>query len=385
MYSHKQTANIPFSVRHGEGLGMRSDSRLPLQLRINKHLQIPIENSRRIARLHIGPQVFDHLVRMQNVAANLLPEVGTLRGTLQIFFLRHLLATFPLQKFRTENVHRESAVLELRALRLARDDDAGGDVCETDGGLDFVDVLSAGAATAEGIDAQIVRIDLDLLGLGNLGEDFDQRKAGLPQPLGTEGRNPHQPVCPLFAFEIAVCHLTDDGERGSLDPRFLTIGLLEQIRLPSQTLAVPQIHPYQHRRPVLRFGPARATADRQVAVGCVELAAKIELRLLFLPARLERVELRLQFGKIGLAGNLREIDQLLQFARNLRDRLPLLAERLQFGEETLRTLLVRPNGGIGCLPFQLGNLCWNALPVKESPCLCSPPTEGPIIFSAAHP
>src|SRR3546814_21157630 len=59
-------------------------------------------------------------------------------------------------------LHRLGPVLVLRALILSRNDDAGRQVRDADGGLGGVDMLPAGSRGTVGIDAQVLVIDCDV-------------------------------------------------------------------------------------------------------------------------------------------------------------------------------------------------------------------------------
>ena len=58
---------------------------------------------------------------------------------------------------RPQHFHRLRAVLDLRFLVLLRHDETGWDVRDADRGVGGVDALTAGAARAEGVDAEILR------------------------------------------------------------------------------------------------------------------------------------------------------------------------------------------------------------------------------------
>src|SRR5690606_16349296 len=66
--------------------------------------------------------------------------------------------------------HGLGAVLVLRALFLAFDHDAGGQVGDADGRFGLVDVLATGAGGAIGVHAQVGRVDLDGVLLIRLGQ-----------------------------------------------------------------------------------------------------------------------------------------------------------------------------------------------------------------------
>ena len=79
---------------------------------------------------------------------------------------------------RAEDAHRALSVLPLRTFRLTRDDETRRDVRDANGGVRRVDVLSAGSLRTVGVDAQIVRIDLDL-DLVRFGEHGDRDRRGV--------------------------------------------------------------------------------------------------------------------------------------------------------------------------------------------------------------
>ena len=61
-----------------------------------------------------------------------------------------------------EDPHRRLLVGRLRALVLALDDDACREVRDPDRGVGLVDVLTAGALRAVGVDPQVALVDLDV-------------------------------------------------------------------------------------------------------------------------------------------------------------------------------------------------------------------------------
>ncbi len=63
---------------------------------------------------------------------------------------------------RAQHVPGGGAVLVLRALVLAGDDDVSRDMRDADRAVGLVDVLAAGARRAIGVDAAIAFVDLDL-------------------------------------------------------------------------------------------------------------------------------------------------------------------------------------------------------------------------------
>src|SRR3954452_16859153 len=63
---------------------------------------------------------------------------------------------------RAQDVHRRGPVLVLRAAVLHAHDYPGGDVGDADRRLRLVDVLTAGALRAHGLDSEVVALDVDV-------------------------------------------------------------------------------------------------------------------------------------------------------------------------------------------------------------------------------
>ena len=68
----------------------------------------------------------------------------------------------------------------------------------------LVDVLAAGAAGAEGVDAQLGRVERDLLGLVGLGQHRDRAGAGVDAALGLGRRHALHAVAAGFELELRV-------------------------------------------------------------------------------------------------------------------------------------------------------------------------------------
>ena len=87
---------------------------------------------------------------------------------------------------RRQQRHRAGAVLVLRALVLALDDDARRQVRDADRRVGLVDVLAAGARRAIRVDLQIRLVDLDLADVLRLREHGDRagRRVNAPLRLG---------------------------------------------------------------------------------------------------------------------------------------------------------------------------------------------------------
>src|SRR5664280_282858 len=100
----------------------------------------------------------------------------------------------------------------LRAIVLALGDDAGRQMRDADRAVGFVDVLAAGAAGAKGVDAQLARIERQLLGLVWLGEGGDGASAGVDAPLRLGGGDPLHAVAARLELELGIDRVTADSK-----------------------------------------------------------------------------------------------------------------------------------------------------------------------------
>ena len=120
-----------------------------------------------------------------------------------------LLAHLHLVETRAQHLHRLRPVLDLRLLILLRDDDAGRDVCDANGGVRCVHALTTRSAGTERVDPQILFVDLDvdLLGLGQHGH----RGRGGVDPAARLGRrHALHPVHTALVLQTAVHAATFD-------------------------------------------------------------------------------------------------------------------------------------------------------------------------------
>src|SRR5712691_6521323 len=103
------------------------------QIRFHESTEIAIEDARRVAHFVAGAEVFDELVRLEDVRADLRAEGDVLLLPLQLLLLLLPFLDLDLVEAGAEKAHGHVAVLVLAALVLARHDDAGREVRDADG------------------------------------------------------------------------------------------------------------------------------------------------------------------------------------------------------------------------------------------------------------
>src|SRR5215218_7067213 len=164
------------------------------QSRGHEPVQVAVEHIARRSRCHAGPQILHELVRLQHIAADLVApaDVG-FRGVCGIRLSLALLKLSFVQPS-LELLHRGCAVLVLRSLVLAGDDNPRRNVRDPDRAVGRIDVLSARAGCAIGVDTKVLVLDLDVDVLIDLGIDPDARKARVTASVGIIRADADQPV-----------------------------------------------------------------------------------------------------------------------------------------------------------------------------------------------
>ena len=109
-----------------------------------------------------GAVVLDHGVGLEDVRADLVPpgDLGLRSSRCPSFFASCSRAPGP--DAGAQDPHGEVAVAVLRAFGLGLHHDAGRQVGDAHGGVGLVDVLPARAAGPEGVDAEVLVLDLDV-------------------------------------------------------------------------------------------------------------------------------------------------------------------------------------------------------------------------------
>src|SRR5207237_10043406 len=133
----RRTARRPSPRGSGLSLASRRPRRVQavvaarretLELGLHQRVEVAIENGAGVGRLVVRPQVLDHLVRVQDVAPDLVAPAGLDVLALQLADRGLLLLERALEEAGLEDLDRHLAVLRLRPLVLALGDDAGGKV-----------------------------------------------------------------------------------------------------------------------------------------------------------------------------------------------------------------------------------------------------------------
>src|SRR5690606_26040834 len=217
----------------------------------------------------------------------------------QLLLLGAALLHLELPQLRLKLFHRRGAVLVLRAVALAGDDDAGGLVGDADRRLGPVDVLATRARRAVGVDAQVSRIDLDLEVVIDFRRYEHGGERGVAAVAGVERRLAHQPVHAGLGAQPAVGILAGELHRGALAAGDFARRSLDDLGVETVLLAPAQIHSQQHFRPVLGLGAAGACLDVEEGVAGVHLAREHARELQALDVLFQLVQFLLDVGDAG--------------------------------------------------------------------------------------
>ena len=175
-----------------------------------------------------------------------------------------------------EDSHGELAVAVLRAFCLRLHHDAGRQMRDAHGGVGLVHVLPPRAAGPEGVDTDILVLDLDVGDLSHLRQDEEAGEARVA-PLGrVEGRNPHETMDAALRLEVAVGVFPVHFEGDILQSGLITRLIVQNVRLEPVRLDPSHVHAKEHLRPILALRAAGAGVDGHD--GVVEVMLPVQQR-----------------------------------------------------------------------------------------------------------
>src|SRR6266567_1040191 len=350
----RRSAMIWFSSSGGPGgalFSFKSDSLL--QACRDEIIEVAVEHRLRAPHLVVRAQVLDPRL-VEHVRADLVPPADVGFRIFELLLLGLALADLELVELGLEHGHRFGAIAVLRAIVLALHDDVGRQMGDAHRGIGLVDVLAAGARRAEGVDAKFRRIDLDVDGLVDFGIDKDAGKGSVPARVGIERALAHQAMHAGLGAQIAIRVISVDLDARALDPGDFTRGFLENFRLIALALAVAEIHPQQHRGPVLCFGAAASGLDVDEARVGIHRIVEHPAEFHVVDDSLERCNVacqRFERRVVALASReLEQLDAVLEPHVQVRQRSDHAVELLLFLAELLRPRRLVPDLRILELP-----------------------------------
>ena len=312
--------------------------------------------------------VLHHLIRVEDIAADLAPEGDVLLFAADLIELLLLLLQPAVVQPRPQHLHGRIAVAVLRTLVLARHDDAGRQVRDADGRVGDVHVLPSGAAGPIGVDPQILVVDIHVDFVRQVRPDEDRGKRGVAARGLIERRDPDQPVHPCFREEQAVRVIARHGNRCALDTRLVSGLEIDDLAREPAALRPPEVDAQQHLGPILRLGAAGAWMHGEDGVGMVVRAAEhlLGLGCLNLDGKIVEPVRQIVNDRLALAGPLdQDIEVVVAPLQRLR-KLAVLLEPATAAEYALRALGVVPEVGRGRGLLQPRDFVSRAGCVKDS-------------------
>src|SRR5271165_3577381 len=174
------------------------------QVRTDKGIQVSIQHAVYITNLKLRAVVLDQPVRLHHVRADLAAKGNFQLALIQFVGVRLALLDLFVVQPRAQHLHRQFAILALAALRLASHYYVRRQVRDAHRGFHLVYVLSALAAGAKSIHAQLFRPDINFDAVVNFRNHEHRRKRSMPPRRLVKRRNAHQPVHPGFARQHVV-------------------------------------------------------------------------------------------------------------------------------------------------------------------------------------
>src|SRR5215469_4952830 len=208
----------------------------------DKRLEVTIENAVDVANFEFGAVVLDEPIGLHHIGTDLAAE-----GNVHLCFVEFVaffaaLLHFEIIEFRSQHFHSHFAVLVLAALHLTGDDDARGNVRDAVSGFDLVDVLSGLAAGTEGIELQVLGLDVHFDTVVNLRNHKNRGERSVTASGLIKGRNANEAMNTGFAREQPVSIFTAELNGGVLDAGFFARGLVENRGVEALTLSPAKIH-----------------------------------------------------------------------------------------------------------------------------------------------
>ena len=227
-----------------------------LEVGKDETVQIAVHHGIHVAGLVVGAVVLDHGVGHEHIAADLVAPGDLVLHALDVLDLIHVLLLCDLIELCLQHFHGVVAVLELAALGLAVDHDAGGLVDQTDSGRSLVDVLAACTGGAVHLHLDILGADVHLNGVVQLGHDFQRSKAGLAAGVGIKGRNTHQAVHAVLTLEQAVGVGALHHHGSAFHTGLVAVLVIQHFHGHAVGSGPLVVHAVQHLGPVLCLGAA---------------------------------------------------------------------------------------------------------------------------------
>ena len=179
-------------------------------------------------------------------------------------------------------------------------------------------MLTAGSGGSIGINADVVRLDLDFIVLGQLRHHLAGHKGSLPLPLCVEGTDPHQTMYAVLRTKEPVRVRPVDLKIHGLDARLVAVHQIHNIQGKALLISPPGIHAEEHGAPVAGLRAAGSRVQRDNGVILIVFTGQERGQPQLLQMRLEIIQFTPHIlrrrGILILVGHLNQIENILILA-----------------------------------------------------------------------
>ena len=168
---------------------------------VNELVDIAVYYALDVAGLHLGAVVLNQLIGHEDVGADLTAPFDLVLYALDIADLFKVFALLDFGKAGSQHVLAVLQVLEVASLNLACNNDAGGQVGQTNCGRGLVDLLTACAGSAVNVHLDVLVAQLNGAVVLDLGHDLNGREGSLAAAQVVKGGDAYEAVDTVLTAE----------------------------------------------------------------------------------------------------------------------------------------------------------------------------------------
>ena len=206
-----------------------------------------------------------------------------------------------------------------------------------------INALPTLATTAVDVDPKVFVLKLHLLGLSDLWHHLHQSKACLAQMVSIKWAQPHQAVHTMLAAQLAIGIRAMEAVCRTLDASFFARRALEELRLEAVLLSKAQVHPLEHRCPILRISATGPSADLDNSRLIVVLTTVEEVAVARLVVVLEGSKLLLELWYHRVIAQIHQLHNVARLGLQHLPRLYLPPQRCCLARHLLSVGWIGPN------------------------------------------
>lgn len=340
---------------------------LPLEVGVEEALDVAIEDGVEIAHRKAGTGIFDTLVGVLKVTADLAAKADASLGLILGRFRLFAFHFFEPSQLRAEHLPSEGSVLVLASLLLALYGNAGWEVRQANRAVGFIDVLAPCSAGPVGVGPDVCFVDFNFLRVLDFWRDIDRGETSLSFAFRVEGADPDEPVHSRLAFEVAVSHRPANGESGRINSGLKIVLAIEKFCGIVVGLCPVEIHSEHHLGPVVGIGAAIAGVDRHDRTCPIMRTIQKGFQFQHIESLLEPLDLSSDLARGGLVffSQFHQRSQVIMSGDEFLQRADERLERLQLAYCLLGDFGAIPKAGLAHFLFDGANFVKLGFVVKD--------------------